>query len=80
LALHGEALAAKENTRDRWFGAEVHRVAGELALASPESDVPTAPAYFERRPPGLDSQRLSLEFFARRFPNLFDTCVVIGLH
>jgi hypothetical protein len=28
----------------------VHRVAGELAPASSEPDVPTAPEYFERHP------------------------------
>ena len=43
-----EALATMENTKDKWFEAEVHRVAGELALASPEPDVPKALEYFER--------------------------------
>jgi predicted ATPase len=43
-----EALATMENTKDKWFEAEVHRVAGQLALASPEPDVPNALEYFER--------------------------------
>src|SRR5262249_28446230 len=28
-----EALAVMENTKDKWFEAEVHRIAGELVLA-----------------------------------------------
>jgi class 3 adenylate cyclase/predicted ATPase len=43
-----EALAAMEKTKDKWLEADVHRVAGEIALASPEPDVPKAQSYFER--------------------------------
>jgi predicted ATPase len=43
-----EALAAMENTRDKWFEAEVHRMTGELALASPEPDAVKAQAQFEQ--------------------------------
>jgi len=43
-----EATAAIETTKERWFEAEVHRVAGELALMSPEPDAAKADAYFER--------------------------------
>jgi predicted ATPase len=43
-----EALAAIKNTKDKWFEAEIHRVAGELALASPEPDAAKAQAYFEQ--------------------------------
>jgi predicted ATPase len=41
-------MAAMEKTKDKWLEAEVHRVAGELALASPGPDVPKAQLYFER--------------------------------
>ena len=43
-----EAMAAMEKTNDKWFEAEVHRLAGELALASPEPDAAKAQAYFEQ--------------------------------
>ena len=44
----GEAIEAIEATKERWCEAEVNRVAGELALLSPESDAQKAEAYFER--------------------------------
>jgi predicted ATPase len=31
-----------------WYEAEVHRIAGEIALMSPEQDAAKAEAYFER--------------------------------
>ena len=34
--------------RKRWFEAEVHRIAGDIALKSPEPDAAKAEAYFER--------------------------------
>jgi len=37
-----------ETTKERWFEAEVNRVAGEIALKSPEPDAAKAEAYFER--------------------------------
>jgi predicted ATPase len=37
-----------ETTKERWFEAEVNRVAGEIALRSPEADTARAQAYFER--------------------------------
>jgi len=43
-----EATTAMETTRERWFEAEVHRVAGEIALLSSEPDAAKAEAYFER--------------------------------
>jgi class 3 adenylate cyclase/predicted ATPase len=43
-----EATTAIETTKERWFEAEVHRVAGELALISPEPDAAKADTYFER--------------------------------
>ena len=44
----GEAMTAVETTKERWCEAEVHRVAGEIALMSPEPDAAKAEAYFER--------------------------------
>jgi class 3 adenylate cyclase/predicted ATPase len=44
----GEAMTAVETTKERWWQAEVNRVAGEIALKSPERDVAKAQAYFER--------------------------------
>src|SRR5262249_25696733 len=44
----GEAITAVETTKERWWEAEVNRVAGEIALMSPERDVGKAKAYFER--------------------------------
>jgi class 3 adenylate cyclase/predicted ATPase len=43
-----DALTTVEATQERWFEAEVHRVAGEIALKSPEPDVAKAKVYFER--------------------------------
>jgi predicted ATPase len=43
-----EALAAIEATKEKWCEAEVHRIAGEIALMSPERDAAKAEAYFER--------------------------------
>jgi predicted ATPase len=44
----GEAMTAMAMTKERWCEAEVHRVAGEIALMSPEADTARAEAYFER--------------------------------
>jgi predicted ATPase len=41
-------MAAIETTEERWFEAEVSRVAGEIALKSPEPDAAKAETYFER--------------------------------
>ena len=43
-----EATSAIETTMERWWEAEVHRTAGEIALRAPEPDTPRAQAYFER--------------------------------
>ena len=37
-----------EATGERWFEAEANRIAGEIALKSPEPDAAKAEAYFER--------------------------------
>ena len=39
---------AMETTEERWWEAEVYRIAGEIALKSPEPDAAKAEAYFER--------------------------------
>jgi predicted ATPase len=44
----GEAMMAVETTKERWWLAEANRVAGEIALMSPEPDTAKAEAYFER--------------------------------
>ena len=43
-----EAIIAVETTGERWCEAEVHRIAGEIALLSPEPDAGKAEGYFER--------------------------------
>jgi class 3 adenylate cyclase/predicted ATPase len=43
-----EAMTRIEKTRDAWFHAEVNRVAGEIALKSPEANVAKAQVYFEQ--------------------------------
>jgi len=43
----GEAMTAVETTKETWYEAEVSRIAGEVALLSPEPDVEKAEAYFE---------------------------------
>jgi predicted ATPase len=44
----GEAITAVKTTKERWCEAEVHRMAGEIALKSPVPDAAEAEAYFER--------------------------------
>jgi len=44
----GDAMTAVETTKERWCEAEVHRMAGEIALKSPAADAVRAEAYFER--------------------------------
>jgi class 3 adenylate cyclase/predicted ATPase len=44
----GEAMAAVETAKERWCEAEVNRIAGEIALLSPEPDAARAEEYFER--------------------------------
>jgi class 3 adenylate cyclase/predicted ATPase len=42
----GEAMTAMDATKERWYEAEVYRMAGEIALKSPEC-VTKAEAYFQ---------------------------------
>jgi class 3 adenylate cyclase/predicted ATPase len=44
----GEAISTTEATKERWFEAETNRIAGEIALNSPERDAAKAETYFER--------------------------------
>ena len=44
----GETMTAVETTKETWCEAEVHRIAGEIALKSPQPDTVKAQAYFER--------------------------------
>ena len=44
----GEAMTVAETTKERWWDAEINRVAGEIALKSPEAGAPKAEEYFER--------------------------------
>jgi predicted ATPase len=41
-------MTAAETTKERWFEAEIQRIAGEIALMSPEPDAAKAESYFER--------------------------------
>ena len=43
-----EATTAVQTTKEAWFEAEVSRIAGEIALKTPEPDVAKAGAYFDR--------------------------------
>ena len=44
----GEAMTAVESTKERWCEADIHRIAGEIALKSPKLDAAKAEAHFER--------------------------------
>ena len=44
----GEAMTAIETTGERWYEAEVLRVAGEIAMTSPERDTAKAQVFFDR--------------------------------
>jgi len=41
-------MAVMENGKERWCEAEVNRIAGEIALLSPEPDLEKAETYFGR--------------------------------
>jgi predicted ATPase len=43
----GEATTAVETTNERWCEAELYRVAGTIALRSPERNAAKVEAYFE---------------------------------
>ena len=41
-------ITAVETTNERWFEADVYRIAGNIALKTPKPDAAKAEAYFER--------------------------------
>jgi class 3 adenylate cyclase/predicted ATPase len=43
-----EAMVAVKTTKERWYEAEIHRVAGEIALKLPQLGSSQAETYFER--------------------------------
>jgi predicted ATPase len=43
-----EALATVEATKERWYEAEVNRIAGEIARQTPNQVAARAATYFER--------------------------------
>ena len=44
----GEAMTTIETSNESWFKAESHRMAGEIALKSPQLDAAKAQTYFEQ--------------------------------
>jgi predicted ATPase len=44
----GEMMTAVQTTKESWWEADLHRIAGEVALKSPEPDAAKAEAHFER--------------------------------
>jgi predicted ATPase len=42
-----EAMTEVQTTKERWYEADIHRIAGEVALMSPETDTAKAEAYFK---------------------------------
>jgi predicted ATPase len=44
----GEAMTAVEATKENWCEADIHRIAGDIALTSPEADAAKAEAHIER--------------------------------
>ena len=44
----GEMMTAVQTTKESWWEADLHRIAGEVALKSPEPNAAKAEAYFER--------------------------------
>jgi predicted ATPase len=44
----GDATSTSGATKERWFEAETNRIAGEIALKSPEPDAAKAEQYFDR--------------------------------
>jgi predicted ATPase len=44
----GEAMTVVETTKEGWYQAEINRIAGEIALKSPEPDAMKAETHFQR--------------------------------
>ena len=60
----GEALTAAETTKEQWYLAEINRVAGVIALKSPEPDAAKAEAHFNRASVARQQQAKSWELRA----------------
>ena len=43
-----QAITTVERTKEKWYEAEVHRIAGEIALLLPQPDLTKAETYFGR--------------------------------
>jgi predicted ATPase len=43
----GEAMTVADTSKEKWCNAEINRVAGQIALKSPEAATPKAEEYFE---------------------------------
>ena len=43
-----EAMTAAETTREKWCEADIHRIAGDIALMLADPDTAKAEAFFER--------------------------------
>ena len=43
-----DAIDKVERSREKWCEAEVHRIAGEIALKSPQPDAAKAEKHFQR--------------------------------
>jgi hypothetical protein len=54
-------MRAVETTKEKWCDAEVHRMAGEIALKFPEPDATKAQGHFERALPVTDAVEKSWE-------------------
>ena len=60
-----EALATAEKAKEKWCEAELHRMAGEIALLSAEADQHKAATHFERALGIAQSKRQSPGNFGR---------------
>jgi predicted ATPase len=52
-----DAIEKVESSKEKWCEAEVHRIAGEIALKSPGPDTEKAERYFDRALAGARQQR-----------------------
>ena len=52
-----EAILTVEKTKERWWEAEVNRIAGEIALMGPQNDSAKAGAYFDAHSQSLASSK-----------------------
>jgi predicted ATPase len=54
-----DALSASETTGEKWCDAEIYRIAGDIALMSPEADPARIDAYLDRALSVAREQRAS---------------------